>query len=158
MSGTKDMANPHEARRDQRTVDSALPRVLIADDQVAVADILARSFSGLVASDIVSSGREAIERLRAGGRYEAILCDVHMPHGGGAEVVGYLRAHAPELVRRVVLMSGAPMREPWAAGLACVPKPFDFDELRGLVRSLVGTDGEAGQGTSRADPESHSAR
>lgn len=138
-----------QATWQERAGSGRVPRALIADDQRAVAEVVARSCADIAAFDLVPSGRDAIDHLRGNASYRAILCDVHMPGGGGRQVVEYLQASAPQLLPRVVLMSGAPLHEAWARGIACVQKPFEFDELRSILSGLLST-GLEGSGTFQA--------
>jgi DNA-binding response OmpR family regulator len=83
-------------------------RLLLLDDdpsmQRLMAGILKRQGYRV---DIVSTGRQAIERI---GRisYAALLLDVMTPTEGGMTVIEHLRAARPELLGRVLVVSAAP--------------------------------------------------
>ncbi len=67
--------------------DDELSRAILADAlRAAGATVLA-----------VDDGRQAVDRVAAGGAFDLALLDVHMPHMGGCEAARRLRELAPEL-------------------------------------------------------------
>jgi CheY-like chemotaxis protein len=60
-----------------------------------------------------------------------ILCDWNMPTLTGGDLVADLQRTAPELLPRVVIMSGAPLDPP--AGVRVVAKPLQLAQLRELI-------------------------
>jgi DNA-binding NtrC family response regulator len=114
-------------------------RVLLLDDDVSiqklVATLLRRAGHRV---DVVGSGRRAIDAI---GRndYGALLLDLMMPTEGGMTVIQHLRETRPELLQRVVLLTGTP--DSVLTGIrkdvfAVVKKPFQPDELVGTVGRL----------------------
>lgn len=121
---------------------SASPRVLVVDDEPAVARVIARAlrshgFEVTTAQD----GRAALRAVLGDGRSpHLLLTDVAMPNMTGVELAGRVRAARPSV--RVVLMTGEPAFV--AAALdrpelvqAVLAKPFGVDELLGVVRSAL---------------------
>lgn len=67
-------------------------RVLIAEDNPVNRLVLGRMLQRLgVLFDTVNDGRAAIEAAEKGGRYDALLMDLHMPEMDGLETCRYLR-------------------------------------------------------------------
>jgi CheY-like chemotaxis protein len=82
--------------------------------------------------DCASNGREAFEYLRRGS-YSVIFLDLVMPEINGMELLERLERDSPMLMRRVIVMTGAPNRlsERTDAGTVwgVIRKPFDMPEL-----------------------------
>src|SRR5262245_15023189 len=84
-------------------------RVLVVDDEPWVAEILARMLEsdGHVV-DIAENGAVALERVRTQA-YDLVVCDVRMPDLDGPGFYARLEQEMPELVSRVVFISGSAM-------------------------------------------------
>lgn len=114
------------------------PVILVVDDESAIRDSLA-----LVLSDegyavlTARNGQEALACL-AQQRPAVVLLDLQMPVMTGWEVLDTLRVHAPT-VPVVVMTAGTTARAEavrhGAAGY--LPKPFDLDDLLGVVARFV---------------------
>ncbi len=88
----------------------------------------------------VTTGAEAVSHLVAGASYTAILLDLMMPHEGGLTVLTHLRQTAPELLPRVIVITGVSktMTEKLHGEVrAVVQKPFDITQLAGLFAEIV---------------------
>ncbi len=79
-------------------------RVLIVDDEALVARSVARMLKDYT-SVIAGSGSEALT-LCAQGDFDMILCDMMMPGMDGSEFFAALSRARPELLDRVVFMTG----------------------------------------------------
>jgi signal transduction histidine kinase len=92
----------HEARPPPR------PRahVLIVDDEPALGRAIARTLSPSHDAVAVSSAREAIARIEAGERFDAIVSDLMMPDLTGMELHDRLLVVAPEQAGRMIFMTG----------------------------------------------------
>ncbi|HEY8805963.1 MAG TPA: response regulator [Candidatus Limnocylindria bacterium] len=121
----------------------ALPAVVVAEDDDAIAQILAESLraDGLVEPVVVSNGALVIDAVIESGARLLIL-DVQMPGASGIDVYDVVRNHPllagiavlfvtanPEIARET--MRGNAPRDVMA-------KPFDIDQLLGKVRELLG--------------------
>lgn len=95
------------ARRAFHMHSDQAPRVLCADDDDAVRTLCATALtrSGFEV-DMASNGRDALDKLER-CRYSAILLDLGLPHVHGATVLSVLRRSNPELLQRVVVITGA---------------------------------------------------
>ncbi len=127
------VGRPHVGRRGE---------VLLLDDDPAVARSLLRLLGGEHHVVHVSTGWDALARLRAGTDVDVILCDLMMPEMTGMEFYAELASTFPDLCERVVFMTGGAFTLAARAFLdevpnACVDKPVDAGQLRALVRGLV---------------------
>ncbi|HWW61872.1 MAG TPA: response regulator [Thermoanaerobaculia bacterium] len=89
--------------------------------------------------DVTTKGAQAIEAI---GRhaYDAVLLDIMMPTEGGMTVVQHLRQHDPNLLKRVLLLTGTPdsvLRSVRTYVAGVVHKPFDADELIEAVKKVA---------------------
>jgi putative two-component system response regulator len=117
-------------------------RVLVIDDEPAVADLLARlvsreGYDVAVASD----GRSAFERMSEQDP-DVILLDVMLPDTNGFEICRRLKQDRRTRLTPVILVTGLADRERRIAGLEAgaddfLSKPIDGEELLARVGSLV---------------------
>ena len=117
-------------------------RVLIVDDDPAVAKTLGRVLGLDHDTAVVVVGRDAVERIRGGERYDAILCDLNLPDVDGPALHAEVTALAPEQAARIIFVSGGAFTPSSRAFLERVPnprvdKPFDAQVLRDIVRRVV---------------------
>jgi PAS domain S-box-containing protein len=117
-------------------------RVLVIDDEPLIAVAVRRMLSD---HDVVTVGRaeDALARLRSGERYDVILCDLMMPQVTGMDLYDQLAAELPELLQRVVFMTGGAFTVRArqfldAVANARIEKPFDVQQLRSMVDERVG--------------------
>jgi len=90
--------------------------------------------------DVVSEASQALQKLER-TRYDALLLDVMTPTEGGMTVIRHLRGAQPELLRKVVLVTGSPdsiLKSVSGEVHSIVRKPFTPDELIDTVRKIVG--------------------
>jgi CheY-like chemotaxis protein len=119
-------------------------RVLVIDDEEAVLAATARLLLGAHDVVAISDPREAVRRLLSGKeQFDVVFCDLMMPYLTGIEVYRRVREKSTELADRFVFVSGGVTREEVRIFLDEVPnerleKPFSSQNLRGIVRRLVG--------------------
>jgi len=116
-------------------------RLLIVDDEPMILGALRRSFASDYHVTCVGDGRRALERMRAGERYDVILCDLMMPEITGMDLYAELAHVAPEQVDRMVFVTGGAFTPRAREFLESVPnarveKPIDFQNLKLLLRNL----------------------
>ncbi len=118
-------------------------RVLIVDDE----PLLTRAIAGTLEPehDAVEapSARDALARIRAGERYDVILCDLMMPEVTGMDFYEALGELAPELRPQIVFLTGGAFTERARSFLGSVEnrllvKPFDASTLLALIREMLG--------------------
>ena len=89
------------------------------------------------------NGAEAL-RLLEQSTYFGVVSDMRTPGGvDGADVHAWIVEHRPELVSRVIFITGDIVNEETAAtlrrtGAACVEKPFRVQQLLDVVHSILG--------------------
>jgi nitrogen-specific signal transduction histidine kinase/CheY-like chemotaxis protein len=136
-------AAPAAKAPDQEDAPSPLRgRILIVEDEVEVADVLAemlaRDGHGISRA---ASGREALARL-AEGPVDLILCDLHMPDLDGPALFHELLGRHPEATRKMMFMTGDVLGADMAgflgeAELPVLDKPLDPYEVRIRVRARL---------------------
>lgn len=128
--------------------DARLPCVLIADDddemRTALAEMLRRAGYEVLEA---RNGAEVLEQVKesalceeGGLELDAVVSDIRMPGRSGLDVLVAIRAVSPELP--VVLITGFGDAEThaqarWMGATAVLDKPFDAEELRSALRTLV---------------------
>ena len=127
------------------TAQSVLPpigRILIIDDEVEIAAILADCLTSLgIECVIAADGRAGLERV-AESAFDAIFCDVSMPGMDGITFYGNLQAKHPTLANRVIFISGDVLHRDWDKFSATVDrpiieKPFDPQQVREAAMLLL---------------------
>jgi CheY-like chemotaxis protein len=121
---------------------SRLHRILVVEDEEAVAEGLRLLLEQEYAVDLASSGQQALELLLGGGPFDAVLCDLMMPGMSGIELFRALKARAPGMEERLVFMTGGAFTAEAESFLdevsnPRVEKPFDFASVDRLLRVAV---------------------
>ena len=117
-------------------------RILVVEDEPIIAGLLSDM---LMADghevDAVNTGRAALERL-AVQDYDLIVSDLRMPVLDGRGLYRELEANHPEMLRRILFVTGSALdpgneeflartRVPWLA------KPFSITELTRLTQKVL---------------------
>jgi CheY-like chemotaxis protein len=128
------------------------PRILLVDDDSMVGAALTRILAPFRVT-FVQSAVGALARLEAGGRFDAIVCDIHMPRMDGIQFHAEVAKLEPSLADRMIFVTGAASSAKAQAFLErvpnrCLTKPFAADDLRRAVLSAAA--GGAGAGGSQA--------
>ena len=136
------------ARRPVPLPRAARPRAraLLVEDERAVGDLLAE-FLALEGYDVdrAANGREALELVRRRS-YALIVSDVRMPDVDGPALYHELRLASPEIIRRMVFVTGDVMSPETRRFLdeTCLrylEKPFTIDEFQAALRGIRGDAG-----------------
>jgi DNA-binding response OmpR family regulator len=115
------------------------PRVLIAEDEAAIADSLAYALRGEgFEVDTVEDGDSALDAAREDG-YDVLLLDLMLPDISGIEVCRRLRA---ESAIPIVMLTARTAEVDRVVGLDAgaddyVVKPFSMPELISRVRAIL---------------------
>lgn len=117
-------------------------RLLIIDDEVVFSGSLRRLFSNEHEVTVVNRGRDALDQLRVGERYHAILCDLVMPEVTGIELYIELQRLAPDQAERMIFLTGGAFSEKSqqfldGIGNRWFEKPCNLEQLRAAVREVV---------------------
>jgi CheY-like chemotaxis protein len=116
--------------------------LLIVDDE----PLFARSLGLLLQPEhdvtLAGTAHEALEKLRDGARYDAILCDLMMAEMTGGQFHEALSRLIPEQAERIIFMTGGAFTADTQALLARVSnprllKPFTEEALHALLAPLL---------------------
>ena len=112
-------------------------RALIIDDDADIAELLTillecRGFM----VDVVDDGIHVLDPSRD---YDVILLDLKMPVFDGERLTDYWMATRPELLRKVIVLSGYSQytRGRQLPTFAAVTKPFEIDEISATIDACV---------------------
>jgi nitrogen-specific signal transduction histidine kinase/CheY-like chemotaxis protein len=136
-SGTTRVARP------VATPPSRRGRVLVIDDEAAVATAIARILGTEHDVTTETDARAALVRIASGEKYDVIFCDLMMPNLSGIDVYQALLSSAPDLARRIVFITGGAFSARARAFLeqvdnASICKPFTLESIRAIVGDRVG--------------------
>jgi len=117
-------------------------KVLVIDDEPLIGAAVKRALTSEHDVTAMSSSHEALTRLRAGERYDVILCDLMMPALTGMDIHDELTKLAPAQADRMVFITGGAFTARAQSFLAEVQnprieKPFDLHALRALVHQAM---------------------
>ena len=108
-----------------------MARVLIVEDEPTDRVIVGSIVEGAGHEVYFASNGVQALNIQIGVRIDVVITDLHMPHGGGLELIDALRAQLPETV--VIAVSGKGPELLAAAKrkgvLAALSKPVDPHEL-----------------------------
>ena len=120
-------------------------KILVIDDEPQIARVIT---AALRAHDVesVTSAIDALGRLRAGDRFDLILCDLMMPQMTGMEFHEVLERELPEQAREIVFLTGGAFTPKARSFLEQVKnqrvdKPFEVASLRAMVAGRLRDDG-----------------
>jgi len=117
-------------------------RILVAEDEAAIADFVNRGLSAEgYAVTVATNGNDALA-LALSENFGLIVLDRMLPGRDGLEVLAALRVAKPGL--RVILLTARTEIDDRVAGLDAgavdyITKPFSFDELAARVRAHLRT-------------------
>jgi CheY-like chemotaxis protein len=97
---------PARPRPEPEPSGATRQRVLIVDDEPLILSAIVRGLARRHDVVAAAGGEEALARIRAGERFDAILCDVMMPGMSGIAVFAQLSELAPDQARRVAFITG----------------------------------------------------
>jgi CheY-like chemotaxis protein len=114
----------------------------VVDDEPLVSRAIARMLEPEGEIVLVDRAREALERVRAGERFDAIVCDLMMPDLSGMGLHAALHALDPAVAARMVFVTGGAFTDAAREFLDRVPnarleKPLERAALREAVRRVA---------------------
>jgi signal transduction histidine kinase/DNA-binding response OmpR family regulator len=117
-------------------------RILIVDDDPMLSSVMRRALSNEHEVVAINAASEALDRMRAGERFDLILCDLMMPQMTGMDLYATLRNVDPASADRMIFMTGGAFTPVARAFLDEVPnqrmeKPFDVQHLRSIVNDRI---------------------
>ncbi|HYE05279.1 MAG TPA: histidine kinase dimerization/phospho-acceptor domain-containing protein [Planctomycetota bacterium] len=117
------------------------PVVLVVDDEPLVAELLRDCFADAGWSTIdCTTMAEALARLRD-TPVRAVLADVNLPDGNGADLLRLALSEHPELAGHIALVTGDDRPDHLARiGIDCgaliLTKPFRLEQVQALIRAV----------------------
>jgi PAS domain S-box-containing protein len=117
-------------------------RILLVDDDQHVGAIVRRIIGTEHDILVLDNAQTALERIRAGDRFDLIFCDLMMPVVTGMEFHEALMRFHPDQAAVVVFLTGGAFTASARAFLDDVAnpwleKPFQVDELRAFVNARL---------------------
>lgn len=116
--------------------------VLLLDDdpsmQRLVSSLLRRGGHRV---DVVSTGSAALQLMEQ-NQYDVLLLDVMTPTEGGLTVIRHLREADPEMLKKVILVTGTPesvLRAVAGDVAGTVLKPFRAEDLMAAIDRVLGS-------------------
>ena len=117
-------------------------RILVVDDEQVIVKVIQRILAAAHEVVALTDAEVALARVRAGERFDVILCDLMMPQVTGMEVHAELLKIDRGQAERMVFLTGGAFTAAARAFLDETPnfrieKPFDHMQLRALVNDRV---------------------
>jgi two-component system chemotaxis response regulator CheY len=126
-------------------------RILVVEDSPTMLEILVDALEALEEPVEVTGAKSGFEALRAlpRERFDLILTDINMPDINGLELVSFVKQSPLYRSIPLVIVSTEGSERDLAKGVrlgadAYLPKPFEPDALRQVVRDLLARAGAAG--------------
>ncbi len=120
---------------------TAARRLLVIEDEAILRAAFGRTLRQRYEVVLAQDGREALQLLDTDHRFDAVVCDVHLPEGSGQEVLEAVRSRWPALADRMLFMTGGAVHAHTAAfidalGDRVLHKPLDLEELAARVEAV----------------------
>jgi signal transduction histidine kinase len=109
------------------------PRVLIIDDDEIVSKSIKRCLAKGYHVTCLTDATKALEVIKAGERFDAILCDLMMYIMTGMEFCKNLEILNPEQATKLIFMTGGTQEFPEIKNYRQIPKPFSIQKLISLI-------------------------
>jgi CheY-like chemotaxis protein len=125
---------------------------LVVDDEPGIRKVLSRALARFGHTVVLATtGEEACQVLET-NQVDVVMLDLRMPSMSGQTLYHAIASQWPELVGRVVVMSGdleAKDHESWLSlhDLPVLPKPFEIAQLLDLVTRLTESPRREANGT-----------
>lgn len=117
-------------------------RVLVVDDEPAIGAVIRRVLVPAHDVTVATSGRDALDKIAAGERFDVILCDLMMPDVTGMDLHAELARTAEDQADKLVFMTGGAFTNRAREFLAKVvsprvEKPIDAGTIRAIVHGML---------------------
>ena len=140
--GSPSAPSPTETREDESLTPLGPKRILVVDDEPDVAGVLVDLLQAEgYEVDTALNGAEALKKLEQ-RPFDVVLTDTKMPVLDGQGFFTELERRHPELRRCVAFVTGDVLQPGKRAflqktGVPTLTKPFEFDQIRRVVRQLL---------------------
>jgi CheY-like chemotaxis protein len=117
-------------------------RILVVDDEPMIVRAIQRLLEGEHEVTLSTDPIAVVDQLRAGRRFDVILCDLMMPTMSGIDVYNAIRDMDADQARRIVFMTGGAFTERALEFLAAIDnarieKPLERATLRAAIRAQL---------------------
>jgi CheY-like chemotaxis protein len=138
----KSVASVANERRDDGTTPSRRGSVLVIDDDAIVGAAIRRTLESQHDVVTTTSAREALEWVKAGKRFDVIICDLMMPQMTGMDFHHACREIAPDQAGRMLFLTGGaftPRAREFLDSMdnRRLEKPFEPKVLRETVSAMM---------------------
>jgi PAS domain S-box-containing protein len=132
---------PPSSSQSQRQLLPPRSRILIVDDDLAVADSVCAILNEYHDVDVARSGPEALRALRQ-KTFDLVLCDIMMPEMNGFELYRNVQVEHGTLAPSIVFVTAGLLGESdrefiSGSGCTCLEKPVTEEQLHRAVRESV---------------------
>jgi len=115
--------------------------VLVVDDDRLSSAVLSDMLSPFRVT-FAQSAAGGLGRLQAGGRFDAVLCDIHMPGMNGMQFYEQVAKVSQQLASRIIFITGGGLSSEVAAFLErtrnpCLTKPLKSEALFSAVTAAA---------------------
>jgi two-component system, NtrC family, sensor kinase len=116
-------------------------RILVVDDEVAVATMLSRVLGEEHDVETASSAEQALQLMEEVS-FDVVFCDLLMPHMTGMDLFAEVSRRFPGRQNQIAFMTGGaftPRAARFLSGVTNprIEKPFDLRTVRGILRDLL---------------------
>ena len=117
-------------------------RILVVDDEKYILDFFVEIFQTIPKYvDIANNGRAAMEKIQVKS-YDLVITDFRMPLMSGKELFGWIKEHRPELIKRVIFVTGDTFSDDTRSFLEnndnrFLTKPFKIDEVKEVIQQTL---------------------
>ncbi|HVO31715.1 MAG TPA: ATP-binding protein [bacterium] len=127
---------PTVAEEAPHAPDGGGGRVLVIDDEGAVRRSITRMLDGSYETLQASGVNEGLSRIVRDGPFEAVICDVLMPDGGGTRLYEELKEMQHPVLSRLLFLTGGTGEELAGAGVPILHKPTERGTLLDAIARL----------------------
>jgi PAS domain S-box-containing protein len=138
-------AATHTAPAGQPTLLQRRGKILVIDDESAVAIAIGRMLRDHHDVTVLTDGREALAMIAAGSSYDLIFCDLMMPNLSGVEVYLLMAETDAKQASKIVFMTGGAFTVGSQdfldrIGGVHITKPFTTQTIRAIAAACVAPD------------------
>jgi len=125
-----------------RNISAGVKRILVVEDEPGISQVCLRVLSGEGFEVDIAINGEVAQDILAEKDYDICLVDIRTPVMNGKQFYQVILTKYPNLVNGVIfttgdVMDGYTQRFLELVNRPFLPKPFDPDELRTIVRETI---------------------
>lgn len=131
-----------KAPRERPAAAARRGRIIVIDDEPAVAAMIARHLADEHDVQVITDPRVALAFIKTDSSWDIVLCDMTMPHVNGMMIHEAIRLNHPDRAQRIVYLTGGVQPEATQQFLdtssqAIIQKPLNVDQLKAAVTNLL---------------------